>query len=132
MINFKSNCEGVQKSLAFGHPLLVLLYFIRFFTETTLRGEKMIKKKFIITKNTGFARPATLLVSLAYKFKSDIFLEYQGDTVNLKHSTQSIMEILSLGIKPGTKLYIKAVGSDEIRAIQSIKEYFNKKGLIND
>ncbi len=130
MINFKSNCEGVQKSLAF-LGILFSSYFISF-AGTTLRGEKMIKKKFIITKNTGFARPATLLVSLAYKFKSDIFLEYQGDTVNLKHSTKSIMEILSLGIKPGTKLYIKAIGSDEIRAIQSIKEYFNKKGLIND
>lgn len=92
----------------------------------------MIKKKFAITTNTGFARPATLLVSLAYKFKSDIFLEYQGDIVNLKHSTKSIMEILSLGIKPGTKIYIKAIGSDEVLAINSIKDYLYKRRLIND
>jgi phosphocarrier protein HPr len=93
---------------------------------------RMIKKQFNITNDTGFARPATLLVSLADRFTSDIFLEFQKETVKLKHSAKSIMDILSLGIKPGAKIYIKAVGTDEVQAIQSIKEYLNEKRLIND
>lgn len=92
----------------------------------------MIKKQFNIIKDTGFARPATLLVSLAQRFTSDIFLEYQGETVNLKHSTISVMDILSLGIRPGTQFNIKAIGIDEVQAIQSIEDYLNKKRLIND
>lgn len=92
----------------------------------------MIKTQFKIIKDTGFARPATQLVSLAHRFTSDIFLEYQGETVNLKHSTKSVMDIMSLEIKPGTKVYIKALGTDEVQAIQFIKDHLNKKRLIND
>ncbi|MFX5501684.1 HPr family phosphocarrier protein [Bacillus subtilis] len=62
----------------------------------------MIKRQFTIIKETGFARPATLLVSIAHRFTSDIFLEYQGKTVNLKQAPKAIMDIMDLGIKPGT------------------------------
>ena len=83
-----------------------------------------------IVKDTGFARPATLLVSLAHKWQSDIFLEYNGKTIKLNHSVQSIMDILELFIKPGSKVNIKANGTDEVKAVQSIKEYFKKKKII--
>ncbi|RKL68113.1 phosphocarrier protein HPr [Salipaludibacillus neizhouensis] len=91
----------------------------------------MIKQQLTINKEAGFARPATLLVSIAHKFKSDIFLTYQGETINLKYSAKSIMDILSLGIKPGSKIYIKAIGIDEVQAIQSIKNYLFEKDIIN-
>ncbi|MGI8386417.1 HPr family phosphocarrier protein [Robertmurraya sp. P23] len=91
----------------------------------------MIKQQLNIIKETGFARPATLLVSLAHKFKSDIFLEYKGETINLKHSVKSIMNILASGIKPGSKIYIKAIGTDEVRAVQSIKDCLIEKNMIN-
>ncbi|UFT98444.1 HPr family phosphocarrier protein [Radiobacillus kanasensis] len=85
-----------------------------------------------INRDTGFARPATLLVSLTRKFKSDIFLEYHGETIEIKHSSKSIMDILSLGIEPGEQIYIKAVGTDQVKAIQSINECLYKKGLFNN
>ncbi|MFC0560878.1 HPr family phosphocarrier protein [Halalkalibacter alkalisediminis] len=91
----------------------------------------MIKKQFNIIKNTGFARPATLLVKLSQRFTSDISLEYQGKTINLKHSAKSIMDIMSLSIRPGTKFYIKAEGIDEVQAIQLIQDYLYKEKLIN-
>ncbi|MFC0561475.1 HPr family phosphocarrier protein [Halalkalibacter alkalisediminis] len=49
---------------------------------------------------TGFARPACLLVSYASTFKAQIVLEYKGVSVNLKDSSESIMNVMSLGIKP--------------------------------
>ncbi|MCY7784215.1 MULTISPECIES: HPr family phosphocarrier protein [unclassified Bacillus (in: firmicutes)] len=90
----------------------------------------MIKKQFTIMKETGFARPATLLVSLSHRFRSDIFLEYRGKTVNLKHSHKSVMDIMDLGIKPGHQIYIMANGADEAQAIQFIKDYLIKKEYV--
>ena len=56
----------------------------------------MEKKEFHIIAETGIhARPATLLVQAASKFGSDINLEYNGKSVNLK----SIMGVMSLGSK---------------------------------
>ena len=55
----------------------------------------MEKKEFHITAETGIhARPATLLVQAASKFGSDINLEYNGKSVNLK----SILGMMSLGV----------------------------------
>ncbi|MED4517582.1 HPr family phosphocarrier protein [Bacillus subtilis] len=90
----------------------------------------MIKRQFTIIKETGFARPATLLVSIAHRFTSDIFLEYQGKTVNLKQAPKAIMDIMDLGIKPGTEIYIHANGSDEAKAIQKMKEHLLKNDYI--
>ncbi len=46
----------------------------------------MEKKEFHVIAETGIhARPATLLVQAASKFNSDITLEYQGKSVNLKY-----------------------------------------------
>ncbi|MCY9176231.1 HPr family phosphocarrier protein [Bacillus inaquosorum] len=92
----------------------------------------MIKKQFTIIKETGFARPATLLVSLSHRFTSDIFLKYRGKTVNLKHSPKSIMDIMGLGIKPGTQIYIQANGADEAQAIQYIKDYLIKRDYVQE
>ena len=46
---------------------------------------KMEKRDFHIIAETGIhARPATLLVQAASKFGSDVNLEYNGKSVNLK------------------------------------------------
>ena len=56
---------------------------------------KMEKRDFHIIAETGIhARPATLLVQAASKFGSDVNLEYNGKSVNLK----SIMGVMSLGV----------------------------------
>lgn len=89
----------------------------------------MIKKQFQITAITGFARPAALLASVASKFTSKICLEYHGKTVNLKNSAESLMDLMSLGIRPGTPFTIRAEGMDEQQAIQSIEDHLSKKKL---
>ncbi|PLT28685.1 HPr family phosphocarrier protein [Peribacillus deserti] len=80
----------------------------------------MIKKRLEITAVTGFARPACMIVSNASKFKSTISLNYKGVSVNLGNSPHSIMELMSLKIKPGTYVEITATGCDERAAIQTL------------
>lgn len=86
----------------------------------------MEKKDFKIIAETGIhARPATLLVQTASKFNSDITLQYQDKSVNLK----SIMGVMSLGVGQNAEVTITADGDDEKDAIESISETMQKEGL---
>ncbi|PGS53001.1 phosphocarrier protein HPr [Bacillus sp. AFS041924] len=85
-----------------------------------------MEKTFKVTADSGIhARPATLLVNVAGKFNSDINLEYNGKTVNLK----SIMGVMSLGIQQGTEIKISANGEDADQAIAAIEDTMKKEGL---
>jgi phosphocarrier protein HPr len=92
----------------------------------------MIEKQYKIIADTGFARTATFLVSVVCKFTSTIILEYRGRSVNLKNSTKSLMDTMSLAIMPGSYITIKAEGIDEQQALQSIESYLNKKKLVQE
>ncbi|GBG05505.1 phosphocarrier protein HPr [Lactobacillus rodentium] len=86
----------------------------------------MEKREFHITAETGIhARPATLLVQTASKFNSDINLEYNGKTVNLK----SIMGVMSLGVGQGADVTVTADGDDAKEAIEAIADTMKKEGL---
>ena len=86
----------------------------------------MEKKEFHIIAETGIhARPATLLVQAASKFGSDINLEYNGKSVNLK----SIMGVMSLGVGQGADVTITAEGDDEKDALDAIADTMKKEGL---
>ena len=86
----------------------------------------MEKREFHIIAETGIhARPATLLVQAASKFNSDINLEYNGKSVNLK----SIMGVLSLGVGQGADVTITADGDDAKEAIEAIADTMKKEGL---
>ena len=86
----------------------------------------MEKREFHIVAETGIhARPATLLVQAASKFNSDINLEYNGKSVNLK----SIMGVMSLGVGQGADVTITADGDDAKEAIEAIAETMKKEGL---
>ncbi|MCT7757539.1 MAG: phosphocarrier protein HPr, partial [Lactobacillus gasseri] len=79
----------------------------------------MEKREFHIVAETGIhARPATLLVQAASKFNSDINLEYNGKSVNLK----SIMGVMSLGVGQGADVTITADGDDAKEAIEAIAD----------
>ena len=86
----------------------------------------MEKREFHIVAETGIhARPATLLVQAASKFNSDINLEYNGKSVNLK----SIMGVMSLGVGQGADVTITADGDDAKEAIEAIAATMKKEGL---
>lgn len=83
----------------------------------------MEKREFHIIAETGIhARPATLLVQAASKFNSDINLEYNGKSVNLK----SIMGVMSLGVGQGADVTITADGDDAKEAIEAIADTMSK------
>lgn len=62
------------------------------------------------------ARPATALVQVAGKYQSEVNLEYNGKSVNLK----SIMGVMSLGIPNGAEVKFTAEGSDEAEAVEAV------------
>ena len=86
----------------------------------------MEKRDFHIIAETGIhARPATLLVQAASKFGSDVNLEYNGKSVNLK----SIMGVMSLGVGQNADVTITAEGDDEKHALDAIADTMKKEGL---
>ncbi|TPR40839.1 phosphocarrier protein HPr [Apilactobacillus micheneri] len=88
----------------------------------------MEKSQFKIVSATGIhARPATLLVQTASKFKSELSLTYQDKSVDLK----SIMGVMSLGVGQNADIIVSAEGDDEKEAINAISESFKKEGLID-
>ena len=82
---------------------------------------EMIQKKFKVTAESGIhARPATILVNEAVKFKSEISLALESKVVNLK----SIMGVMSLGIYNGEIINIICEGEDEVQALSSLTDVF--------
>ena len=79
----------------------------------------------IIAEAGIHARPATLLVQAASKFGSDVNLEYNGKSVNLK----SIMGVMSLGVGQNADVTITAEGDDEKDALDAIADTMKKEGL---
>lgn len=71
------------------------------------------------------ARPATVAVNAASKFKSEINVAFKGREVNMK----SIMGVMSLGVGQGSDVTITAEGADEADAMAAIVDTMKKEGL---
>ncbi|KAB8131741.1 phosphocarrier protein HPr [Gracilibacillus oryzae] len=85
-----------------------------------------VEKTVTITDETGVhARPATVLVNKAGSYSSDMTLEYNGKSINLK----SIMGVMSLGIPQGAEIKVIAEGSDEQEAVDGVVEVIKSEGL---
>ncbi|QDP41195.1 phosphocarrier protein HPr [Radiobacillus deserti] len=86
----------------------------------------MAEQTFTITDSTGVhARPATLLVNKAGAFQSDLKVEYNGKSVNLK----SIMGVMSLGIPKDAQIKVVAEGPDADEALRTIADTIKSEGL---
>jgi len=85
-----------------------------------------MEKKFTIIDEMGLhARPATVLVNTAGKFASEVTLDYNGKTVNLK----SIMGVMSLGVPHNAEIIIKAEGEDAAEAIDALVKTLAEQNL---
>ncbi|WP_172369979.1 phosphocarrier protein HPr [Sporosarcina jiandibaonis] len=86
----------------------------------------MAEKSFKVIDETGIhARPASMLVSVANKFQSDINLIHNDKKVNLK----SILGVMSLGIGKGEEFKISTEGSDEQDALDALENTLKSEGL---
>lgn len=80
----------------------------------------MTKKSVEIKLQSGLeARPVAMLVQVASKYDSSIYLETAGKKVNAK----SIMGMMSLGLDAGETVTVTADGDDEAAAVCEIENY---------
>lgn len=84
----------------------------------------MTQETVTIENKTGIhARPASVFVQTATKFKSKIQLEAKGKKVDAK----SILMLMSLGLVKGTELTISAEGEDEAAAVKELSDLIKTK-----
>ncbi len=77
----------------------------------------MTQRKVRITNKLGLhARPASLLVKTAVRFKSDVTVTKDDMEVNGK----SIMGVMMLAAEKGSTLTIRAEGVDEEKAVDAL------------
>ena len=69
------------------------------------------------------ARPATVAVNAASKFKSEINVAFKGREVNMK----SIMGVMSLGVPTKATVTIVAEGDDEEDVVPSIAKVIKEQ-----
>ena len=75
---------------------------------------------YVITDAIGIhARPAGMLVKEAKNFSSTITLEANGKSAD----ATKVMAVMSLGVKSGAEVVIKAEGDDEDAAIAKMEEF---------
>ena len=83
----------------------------------------MTKKNVEIKLQNGLeARPVAMLVQVASKYDSVVYLESAGKKVNAK----SIMGMMTVNLSNGKEVNVSADGSDETEAINKIEEYLKK------
>jgi phosphocarrier protein len=92
-------------------------------SEKTETGKTITRNVTVINKPGMHARPSANLARTATRFKCDIYIEKDGETVNAK----SIMGLMMLAAGPGTKLTILATGPDAKEALDAIEELAKRK-----
>ncbi|MBQ8821462.1 MAG: HPr family phosphocarrier protein [Lachnospiraceae bacterium] len=82
----------------------------------------MTKKSVEIKLQNGLeARPVAVLVQVASKYDSRIYLESNGKKVNAK----SIMGMMGLGLDNGETVTVTAEGQDETQAVEDIELFLH-------
>ena len=79
----------------------------------------MLAKNIVINIPSGLeARPVALLVQVASRYESAIYVETGDKKVNAK----SIMGMMSMGLQSGDEVTITANGEDEEVAMENIEK----------
>ncbi len=79
---------------------------------------KIVVYELVIENQSGLhARPAAAFVKTANRFRAEITVTKDGDSVNGK----SIMGLLTLAAARGTKLVIEIEGDDATEAVDAIR-----------
>src|SRR3954466_5717644 len=81
-------------------------------------------KELVVQNRLGLhARPSAMFVKVCSRFKSEIWVEKDGERVNGK----SIMGLMMLAAGHGSKLLITCEGSDADKAVTEIEEVIRRK-----
>jgi len=83
----------------------------------------MIEKEVTIVNKAGMhTRPASAIVKIAAKYKSEFFLSKDGFEVNGK----SIIGVMTLAAEQGSKLLLKFSGNDEEKLSKEMIDFFER------
>jgi phosphocarrier protein HPr len=83
----------------------------------------MIEKEVTIVNKAGMhTRPASSIVKIASKFKSEFFLSKDGFEVNGK----SIIGVMTLAAEQGSKLTLIFKGKDEEQLAKEMIDFFER------
>ena len=84
----------------------------------------MTEATMTIENKTGIhARPASIFVQTATKFKSKVQIKAKGKSIDAK----SILMIMSMGLVKGTEITITADGPDEAEAVKALQDLVESK-----
>jgi phosphocarrier protein HPr len=86
-------------------------------------GQKIEKEITIINRLGLHARPAAMFVRIANRYRSEIWVEKEGEQINGK----SIMGLMMLAAGQGSKLMIRCEGPDADRAMEEIEDLINRR-----
>lgn len=88
------------------------------------RDDLMVEREVILLNDTGLhARPASMIVKEAAKYTSEIKIIKNEKEYNAK----SIMSLLSMGAVKGDYLVIKAMGEDEEKAVEELRDFIGNR-----
>jgi phosphocarrier protein HPr len=87
------------------------------------RGQKIEKEITIINRLGLHARPAAMFVRIASRYRSEIWVEKEGEQINGK----SIMGLMMLAAGQGSKLLIRCDGPDADKAMEEIEDLIQRK-----
>ena len=86
----------------------------------------MKEREVVIGHRLGLhARAAAQLVQLSAKFRSAIVLVRADDTKPVEADARSILSILLLAARHGSRLQVRADGSDEDEALEKVCEFLS-------
>ena len=84
----------------------------------TERGDKIEKEITIVNRLGMHARPAAMFVRIASRYRSEVWVEKEGEQINGK----SIMGLMMLAAGQGSKLSIRCEGHDADKALVELEE----------
>ena len=92
-------------------------------TGANARTQRVEKEIAIVNRLGLHARPAALLVKVASRYRSDVWVKKENEEVNGK----SIMGLMMLAAGQGSKLQVRCEGPDAARALDEIEQLINAR-----
>jgi len=87
-------------------------------------SDDTVSRELTVVNKLGIhARPASMFVRTANRFTAEVFVEKDGETINGK----SIMGLMMLAAGPGSRLTVRAEGTDAAAAVAAIEELLRRK-----
>jgi phosphocarrier protein len=81
-------------------------------------------RELVVRNKMGIhARPAAMIVRIANRFRSELYVENDGDEVNGK----SIMGLMMLAAGSGTRLTFRAEGEDAAAMLDEMEALFKRQ-----